>query len=80
MIVRRDQRLTRFFVRDAVADRIKGYKRVAREIHLRDQPLLKVDADDRKMDMSRAPGVEVVAPRVRAGADGRERIHAISIC
>src|SRR5688572_11791092 len=31
------------------------------------------------MDMGRTPGVEVVAPRVRAGTDGRERIHAIFI-
>ena len=37
-------------------------------------------AEQRKMNMSRAPGVVVIAPRIRARLDGYEAVKSVLVC
>ena len=67
------------FVRDGVHDRTDRDQRIALEIHLGDQPLREAGAEQREMDMGRAPAVDVVAPRVGAGLHGAEIIIAVLV-
>src|SRR4029450_8996723 len=50
-------------------DRIEWEQRVAREVHLGDHPLGELSAEQREVDMCRAPGVAVVLPWVRPRLD-----------
>src|SRR5688500_9387611 len=63
-------RLAGLRVADRVEDRVVGAQRVAREVHLGDQPLGERGAEQREVDVRGPPGVVVVAPRVRARLDG----------
>jgi len=49
------------------------------EIHLRDQARQHARAEQRKMDMRRAPRIVVVRPRVGAGLDGLELVPALGV-
>ncbi len=66
-------------VGDRAEDRVVGEERVAGEVHLGDQPLGERRAEEREVDMGRAPGVVVIAPRVGAGLDGGERVAALVV-
>jgi len=74
-----DEPAAAVFVGDAIVNRVEREQGVARKIHLGDQPLEKVEAEDRKMDMGRSPGVVMVAPGVSAWANGGEAVLAILI-
>src|SRR5579875_475363 len=66
-------------VRHRVEDRVLGEERVAGKVHLRHQPLRERPAEQREVDVRRAPGVQVVAPRVGAGLDGDEAVPALAV-
>ena len=66
-------------VRDRVVDRVLPEQRVAREVHLGDQPLGEGPAEQAEVDVRGAPRVVVVAPRVRAGLDGEELVAAQAV-
>ena len=68
-----DQSLPRRRVGDRVEDRVVGEQRVVREVHLRDESLGECPTEQREMDVRRTPGVVVVAPRIGARLDRRER-------
>src|SRR4029077_20105387 len=57
------QPLPGLLVGHRVEDRVEGEQRVARELHLGDQPLGKGPAEQREVDVGRPPGIVVVAPR-----------------
>ena len=79
VVVGRHQPLAGLRVDDRLVDRVEGEQRVAGEVHLGDQPLGEVGAEQREVDVRRPPGVVVVAPRVRARLDGRERVAAVVV-
>ena len=60
-----------------VEDRVLREQRVAREVHLRHQPLGERAPEDREVDVRRPPGVVVVAPRIGAGLDRHELERAV---
>src|SRR5215831_531934 len=66
-------------LRDGIENRVEREERVAGEVHLRDEPIGERTAEERKMDVIRAPGVRVVAPRVCARLDGDERVSAVVV-
>ena len=74
-----DQRLDGGLVGDRRDDRAFPDHRVALEIHLGDQPLREAMAEDREMDMRRAPVVDAVRPGIGAGLDGAEGVAAVLV-
>src|ERR1700676_2267835 len=74
-----DQPRTRVRIGDAVEDRIDREQRVAREIHLRDEPRGEARAEQAEMDVSGTPCVVMIAPWIRARLDRREAIDALAI-
>eukprot|EP01022_Parablepharisma_sp_SALTPOND_P016942 TRINITY_DN2599_c0_g3_i6.p1 TRINITY_DN2599_c0_g3~~TRINITY_DN2599_c0_g3_i6.p1 ORF type:complete len:1173 (+),score=341.22 TRINITY_DN2599_c0_g3_i6:1282-4800(+) len=75
----RDQALAGSLVGDALEDRVVVEQRVVGEVHLRHQALRIDVAEQREVDMRRAPGLVVVAPGIRAGLDADETIAAFVI-
>ena len=59
-------------VRDRVVDRVERQQRIAREVHLGDEPLLEGLPEEREVDVRGSPGVRVVAPRIGARLDRDE--------
>src|SRR6478736_4044489 len=78
-MLRADEALARLCIRDALVHRIDGKERIAREIHLRHEPLHGRIAKEREVDVLRTPREWVVAPRIRARLDGDEAIVAFPI-
>src|SRR6266566_925060 len=74
-----DQPLPGLLVGHRVEDRVELQQRVAREVHLGDQPLGERAAEQREVDVCRAPGVVVVPPRIGAGRDGDEPVPAARV-
>ena len=79
VVVGGDQAVAGRRVGDRLVDRVEREERVAREVHLGDQPLGEVGAEQREVDVRRPPGVVVVAPRVGAGLDGGEPVAAVVV-
>ena len=65
--------------RDRVEDRVLEEQRVAREVHLRHQPLRERAAEEAEVDVRGPPRVGVVAPRVGARADRDEAEVALVV-
>src|SRR5690606_25046804 len=78
VVVGADEPLALLLPRDGVVDRVERQQRVAREVHLRPEALGEAVAEDGEVDVRGPPGVDVVAPRVGAGLDGREVVAARS--
>src|SRR5918997_4127771 len=78
-VERRDHALASLRVRDRVEDRVLVEQGVVREVHLRDEPLGESVAEQREVDVGRAPRVVVVAPRVGARLDRGERVLALVV-
>src|SRR5262245_12080207 len=76
---RADQTLASLLVADRVEDRIEREERIAREVHLGDEPIGNRAAEDREVDVGGAPGVRMVLPRVRPGLDGDEPVFAVLV-
>ena len=57
-----------------VEDRVVREQRVAREVHLGDEPLRERAPEQREVDVRRPPGVRMVPPRVGAGLDCDESV------
>ena len=64
---------------DRLEHRVDGEQRVAREVHLRHEPLGERAAEQREVDVVRPPRVRVVGPRVGAGLDGDEAVPAVGV-
>src|SRR4029077_11084795 len=62
-----------------IEDRVLAEERVAREVHLRDQPLGKGAAEEREVDVRWPPGVGVVPPGIRAWLDGDELVPSVRV-
>src|ERR1700689_1469399 len=54
--------------------------RRAWKIHLRDQARCECCTEKRKVDMCGAPGVVMISPGIRSGADGHESIAPLRVC
>ena len=65
-----DELIDRLLRLDRADDGAKRDQRITLEIHLGDQPLAEGGAEDREMDMRRAPAVVGIRPRIGARADG----------
>ena len=76
---RRDHQLAVLGVAHRVEDRVLEEQRVAREVHLRDEPRGEGRPEQREVDVGGAPGVRVVAPRVRARLDRDEAVAALVV-
>ena len=66
-------------LRHALEDRIDGQQGIAREEHLRDQPLRVRVAEQREVDVRRPPSEGVVLPRIRAGLDRHQPIATLVV-
>ena len=75
----RDHPLARLLVAHRVEDRVIGEERIAREVHLRHEALRERPAHQREVDVRGAPGVVVVAPRVRPGLDREEAVATLVV-
>src|SRR5271170_7551914 len=75
----RNHSLARAFIADGIENRIERKQRIAREIHLRNEPRRKRRPVERKMNMRGAPGVRMVLPRIRPGLDGDEAVVALCV-
>src|SRR5436305_722061 len=64
-----DHALARLLVTDRVEDRVVREERIARKVHLGDEPLREGAAEQREVDVGGTPGVVVVAPRIRTRLD-----------
>ena len=49
------------------------------KIHLRHEPRSEVQAEQRKMNVRRTPGVRMIAPRIRSGLDRDELITSVGV-
>ena len=74
-----DHARARLRVGHAVVDRVEREQRIAGKVHLRDQPLHRRVAEQREVDVLRAPGERVVLPRIGAGLDGDEAVPAVVV-
>src|SRR5256714_13509876 len=73
------QSLPGFFVGDGLKDRIKGKKRIAGKIHLRNQAGGEGWPENRKVNVRRPPGIFVVLPWISTGLDSYELIRPIFV-
>src|SRR5215831_19302213 len=78
-VERRHQAIARLAVGDARPDRIELEERVALEVHLRDHARGEGRPEDREVHVRRPPGIVVVAPRVRARANGDQAIATFAV-
>lgn len=53
---------------------------IAREIHLRNQPLSKLMSEEREMNMRGSPSIVVIAPRIGTRFDGIKMIPSLLVC
>ena len=67
-----DEAVARRFIGDAIEYRIVREQRVAGKIHLRDHAGGESRTENGEVNMRGAPGVVVIAPGIRAGANGYE--------
>src|SRR6188472_3993528 len=65
-------------LRDRVVHRVLEEQRIVGEVHLRHEALRERATEHGEVDVRRAPGVGVVAPRVGAGADRGEAVAAVA--
>src|SRR5260221_6872744 len=72
----RDQPRARLLVGEAVVHGIEAQQRIPGKVHLRHHAGQEGLAEQREMDVRRAPGVVVVAPRVLARPDRDETVTA----
>ena len=75
----RNHPFARARVGDGIEDRIVAEQRIARKVHLRDQPAQEVGAEQREVDVRRPPRVRVVQPGIRARPDRGEAIPALVV-
>src|SRR3989449_5466016 len=78
-VERRDQASARFLVGDRVVHRVVLEQRVSRKIHLRDHAREERGAEQREMDVRRAPGIVVVAPGILARPNADEAVAAFGV-
>ena len=52
---------------------------VAGKVHLGHQPAAELTAEEREVDVGRAPRIAVVLPGIRAGLDGDEAIATVVV-
>src|SRR6266704_571735 len=78
-IEHRDQANARSLVGDRVVHRVVLEQRVSRKIHLRDHAREERGAEQREMDVRRAPGIVVVAPGILARPNADEAVAAFGV-
>src|SRR3954447_17381665 len=79
VVVGADHPVTGLLIADGVEDRVLEEERVAGEEHLGDQPRRERGAEEREVDVSRAPRVRVVLPGVRPWLDRDELVAPVVI-
>src|SRR5919106_2279199 len=75
----RDQALAVPPVGHRVEDRVLEEERVAREVHLRDEPRRESRAEQRDVDVRRSPCVGMVLPRIRSRLDRDEAVASVVV-
>ena len=73
------QPFARGTVGDAVKDRIKSQQRIARKIHLSNQPSGETRTEQAEVNVIRPPRIVMIAPRIRTRLDGHEAIRAVLV-
>src|SRR5271157_2639114 len=74
-----DEAVARRLIGNRQKDRVEIEQRIAREIHLRDEPLGKAGAEKREVNVVRPPGIVVIAPGIGAGLDRGEPIPTLAV-
>src|SRR5437016_2855280 len=74
-----DQAFASFLIGDRLKDRIKGKKRIARKIHLGNQPGRERRPQQRKMYVAGPPRIGVVLPGIGARLNGYKSVEAVRI-
>src|SRR5438552_19121832 len=74
-----NQPLASLFIRSAIENGIEGNKSVTWKIHLRHQARGESRPKERDMNMCRAPGIVMIAPRIRTRPDRDEAIAAFTV-
>src|SRR5215208_1573571 len=75
----RDHTLPGFGVAHRVEDRVLPEQRIARKVHLGDEPRGEGRPEEREVDVGRPPGVAVVAPWICAWLYGDEPVAALVV-
>src|SRR5208337_1082994 len=75
----RDEPLARGFGRHTVVNRVEFEKGITGKVHLRDEACGERGTKNGEVNVPRAPGVVMIAPRIRAGTNGDETVAALFV-